>query len=125
MIIAVPVFDDGLKIFTNTGHSPYFAIFEQKGKGMFKSFDLLEMRTNPRGNKEAEKGCSHSEDEDTEAHIHGHLVLAEMVKGVDIVLVKHACANTTKVMQNAGAKICKIPQNIQMAKEALSQANMQ
>ena len=30
MKIAVPVYDESLKIFGNTGHTPFFAVFEQK-----------------------------------------------------------------------------------------------
>ena len=36
MKVAVPVFDESLRIFGNTGHTPFFAVFEQKNSGMFK-----------------------------------------------------------------------------------------
>ncbi len=119
MKVAVPVFDEGLDIFKNTGHSPYFAIFELKGTGAFKSFSLIEMRKNPRGDKESEQGCSHGA-ESREEHIKGHSVLADIVKDIDVVLIQSACKNTAFVMEEAGAMLAKIPQNIQKAKDALA-----
>lgn len=73
MKIAIPLKNEAQEIFTNAGHTPFFGIFEVKGSGMFKKFDLVEMRENPRVNLEAEMGCSHSHDdsescEEKEAH---------------------------------------------------------
>ena len=94
MKVAVPVFDESLRIFGNTGHTPFFAVFEQKGSGMFKQFNLLELRENPRGNVEASEGCSHKDSDMTQeeqiAHKLEHNVLGEIIKDCQAVLVKKA-----------------------------------
>lgn len=122
MKIAVPVYDESLKIFGNTGHTPFFAVFEQKGRGMFKQFSLLELRENPRGNIHASEGCSHKDEEMSEAeqiaHKLEHNVLGEIIKDCQAVLVKKACKNTAKVFGECGIKICKIEPDCQNAKDS-------
>ncbi len=122
MRIAVPVYDESLKIFGNTGHTPFFAIFEQKGAGMFKKIDLLELRENPRGNKEASEGCSHKDEEmsaeEQMAHKQEHNILGEIIKDCAVVLVKKACPNTARVFNERGIKVCKVDSNCQIAQDS-------
>lgn len=123
MKIAVPVFDESLRVFNNTGHTPFFAIFEQIGSGMFKKIDFIELRKNPRGDKNANEGCSHKDSEMSKeeqiAHKNEHNILGEIIKDCAVVLVKKACQNTTKVFNECGIKICKIEPSCQNAKDAL------
>ena len=122
MKIAVPVYDESLKIFNNTGHTPFFAIFEQSGNGMFKKIDLIELRKNPRGDESANKGCSHKDSEMSKeeqiAHKNEHNILGEIIQDCTAVLVKKACQNTAKVFSERGIKVCKIDINCQNAKDA-------
>lgn len=122
MKIAVPVYDDSLRIFTNTGHAPFFAVFVQNGSGMFKKIDFLELRKNPRGNIEASEGCSHNDndmsDEEKIAHKLEHNVLGEIISDCEVVLLKKACKNTAKVFNEFGIKICKVESNCLNAKDS-------
>ena len=122
MKIAIPVYDDSLRIFTNTGHTPFFAIFEQVGSGMFKKIDFVELRHNPRGNVEVSEGCSHNDSDMSEeeqiAHKLEHNILGEIIKDCQVVLVKKACKNTAKVFNEYGIKICKIETNCLNAKDS-------
>lgn len=122
MKIAIPVYDDSLRIFTNTGHTPFFAIFEQVGSGMFKKIDFVELRQNPRGNVEASEGCSHNDSDMSEeeqiAHKLEHNILGEIIKDCQVVLVKKACKNTAKVFNECGIKICKVESNCLNAKDS-------
>lgn len=123
MKIAIPVFDENLEIFNNTGHTPFFAIFKQSGNGMFKTIDFIELRKNPRGDKAANNGCTHKHDQmDEEKHIahkNSHNVLGEIIQDCAVVLLKKACQNTAKVFNEYGIKICKIDGSCQNAKDAL------
>ena len=122
MKIAIPVYNEALDIFGNTGHTPFFAIFEQKGSGMFKKIDFVELRQNPRGNVEASGGCSHKDEdmskEEQIAHKNEHNILGEIIQDGEIVLVKKACKNTAKVFEENGIRICKIGQDCQNAKDS-------
>ncbi|PZT47443.1 hypothetical protein B6S12_09020 [Helicobacter valdiviensis] len=124
MKIAVPVYDENLKIFENTGHTPYFAIFKQVGEGMFKKIDLLELRENPRANIHANKGCSHKDEdmsqEEQIAHKKEHDVLGEIIKDCQVVLVKMACKNTAKVFNECGIKICRVAPQVTFAKDSFA-----
>lgn len=122
MKIAVPVYDENLKIFNNTGHTPFFAIFMQSGAGMFKKIDFVELRKNPRGDISASAGCSHNDDamseEEKIAHKKEHNVLGEILHDCSVVLVKKACQNTAKVFKERGIKVCKMDAKCQVAKDA-------
>ncbi|MCI5969460.1 NifB/NifX family molybdenum-iron cluster-binding protein [Helicobacter sp.] len=123
MKIAIPVFDESLKVFNNTGHTPFFAIFEQSGNGMFKKIDYIELRKNPRGDENANRGCAHKDEQMSEeeqiAHKNEHNVLGEIIHDCAVVLVKKACQNTAKVFNERGIKVCKMDRNCQSAKDAL------
>lgn len=123
MKIAIPVFDKNLQIFNNTGHTPFFAIFEQIGSGMFRKIDFIELRKNPRGDESANAGCSHKDSDMSEeeqiAHKNEHNVLGEIIQDCAVVLVKKACQNTAKVFNERGIKVCKIEASCQNAKDAL------
>jgi predicted Fe-Mo cluster-binding NifX family protein len=125
MRIAIPVKSEKFDIFTNTGHTPFFAIFEVAGSGMFKSTNLVELRENPRVNLEAEFGCSHEEgdhecDHDAEQHKKEHEILGSLVKDCEVVLVKKACKNSASVFKEVGVDVWKVPQNISEGKQAIS-----
>ncbi|MDR1910733.1 MAG: hypothetical protein LBQ52_00080 [Helicobacteraceae bacterium] len=66
MRVAVPVHNEGLKSFTNAGHAPFFAVFDVSGNGAFRSVKLAELRANPRVNLEAEDGCEHERQPESE-----------------------------------------------------------
>lgn len=125
MKIAVPVKNEALDLFANAGHAPFFAIFEMKGGGMFKTFDLCELRDNPRVNMEAEQGCQHDHDHDNmteeeeKEHEQGHNVLATLVEGCNIFLTKKACKHTAETIKAQGVEIRKIPEEVLNAKNAL------
>lgn len=123
MKIAIPVFNENLQVFNNTGHTPFFAIFKQSGEGMFKKIDFIELRKNPRGDENANAGCSHKDsimrEEEQIAHKNEHNVLGEILQDCAIVVVKKACQNTAKVFNERGIKMCKMDINCQSAKEAL------
>lgn len=108
MKVAVPVKNRELDLFANAGHAPYFAIYQQKGSGMFRSFELLELRDNPRVNMEAEFGCQR---EGEEHHEHGddeHAVLGELVHDCSKVGVIKACERAAKAMNERGAQVVKL-----------------
>ena len=111
MKIAIPVYDEKLDIFGNTGHTPFFAIFEQKGSGMFKKIDFVELRQNPRGNVEASGGCSHKDEdmskEEQIAHKNEHNVLGEIIHDCKIVLVKKLVKIPQRFLKNVGLRFAK------------------
>ncbi|MDD6055164.1 MAG: hypothetical protein SOW25_06005 [Helicobacter sp.] len=122
MKIAVPVYDESLRVFNNTGHAPFFAIFTQSGGGMFKKIDFLELRRNPRGDISASEGCAHNDSDMSEeekiAHKKEHDILGEIIKDCAVVLVKKACKNTAKVFNERGIKVCKMDSSCQVAKDS-------
>ena len=48
MKIAIPVKDENLAFFPNAGHTPKFAVYTMAGSGMFRSFNLDNVKNNPR-----------------------------------------------------------------------------
>lgn len=111
MKIAVPVVDDTLKMAGNAGHTPYFAIFNLKG-GMFKSFELECLRANPKvageddhHDHDEHHTCDH--DENDMEHIRAHDTMAQAIEDCDYLVVKMACKNTAKSMNNVGIKLQK------------------
>jgi predicted Fe-Mo cluster-binding NifX family protein len=110
MKVAVPVKDTNLSFFGNAGHTPYFAVYTIKGGGMFKSFDLEDVRPNPRNDLDHEHEdeghqCSHSHED--EAHVQEHFKMGEVLKDCDFLVTKSACKNTAKAMENYGVSIKK------------------
>jgi len=126
MKVAIPVKNKAFDIFKNTGHTPFFAIFEIEKKGMFKTFSFLELRNNPRVNLEAEDGCSHEHgnhecEHDEEEHKKEHLILGDLVKDCDYILVKKACKNSASVFEENSVKIWKIPEGISSSDRAIAE----
>jgi predicted Fe-Mo cluster-binding NifX family protein len=111
MKIAVPVYDDSLKLFDNAGHSPYFGVFSVSGSGMFAQTSLEELRQNPRDDIdhecESEHGHSCDHDHDDEEHVKKHDLLASKLSDCDYIVVKRACKNTMLGLQRAGVKVKK------------------
>ncbi len=111
MKIAVPVLDESLKMAGNAGHTPYFAVFSLSG-GMFKSFALEGLRINPKAaaddhhhDHDAPHTCDH--DADDVEHIRAHDTMAEAIEDCDYLVVRMACKNTAKSMNNVGVKLQK------------------
>lgn len=108
MKIAVPVKDNNLQFFGNAGHTPYFAVFMLKGSGMFRSFELEEVRENPRtdlDHHDEEHHCSH--DAEDEAHVKEHLKMGDALEDCDYLVVRRACKNTAKARAEHDIKIKK------------------
>jgi len=110
MKIAIPVKDENLSFFPNAGHTPKFAVYTMSGSGMFKSFNLDEIKQNPRSdidhsNPEEEHTCDHSHD-DAE-HIEQHNRMGRALKECDYIVVKKACKNTAKSFTSEGIKLVK------------------
>lgn len=127
MKVAVPVKDDSLIFFPNAGHAPYFAIFEVKGSGMFRSFALERVISNPKveGEDDHHHGddenhvCDH--DEGDIEHIKKHDLMSEAIKDCDYIVVKKACKNTVNSMSNAGIKVKKYGGDSNEAKKVLAE----
>lgn len=124
MKIAIPVNDESLKFFENAGHSPFFAIYETVGSGMFRSVKHLETIKNPRTDIELgdeDHKCNH----DDEDHVKQHLVMGEALKGCDYLITKKACKNTAKAMSENGIAIFKTDSDLgeasQIVQSSLSQ----
>lgn len=110
MRVAIPVHNESLKIFKNAGHTPFFAVYELNGSGMFKSFKLVELRANPRINADHEHECEDAHGKchhegDAEEHKNDHRIMAEIVKDCGILGVDKACKNTKIVFEEAGIKV--------------------
>ncbi len=110
MKVAVPVHDNTLRFFGNAGHTPYFAVYTIKGGGMFKSFDLEDIRANPRTDldhehEDEDHHCSHGHDD--EAHVKEHFKMGEVIEDCEFLVAKRACKNTAAAMANHGVKIKK------------------
>lgn len=110
MKIAIPVKDENLSFFPNAGHTPKFAVYTMSGSGMFKSFNLDEIKQNPRSdidhsNPEEEHACDHSHD-DAE-HIEQHNKMGRVLKECNYIVVKKACKNTAKSFTSEGIKLVK------------------
>lgn len=122
MKIAVSVRDEALNIYNNAGHTPYFAIYEKKGAGMFQNYVFTELRPNPRmaGADQAEiddseNGCSHDDRPDQEAEETKRLSMADAIKDCDWLVTPMACKNTARVMGEAGVKIKRLPKEVRKA----------
>ncbi|MCW8821935.1 MAG: hypothetical protein OQK45_06885 [Sulfurovum sp.] len=110
MKVAVPVKDKSLNFFGNAGHTPYFAVYNVKGGGMFKSFELADLRQNPRTDldhehEEDDHHCNH--DHNDEAHVQEHFIMGKVLEDCDFLIVKRACKNTAAAMANYGVVIKK------------------
>ncbi len=109
MKVAVPVQDASLQFFDNAGHTPYFAVYTVKGGGMFKSFELENLRPNPRTDldheHEEDHQCGHHHDD--EAHIQEHYSMGKVLEDCDFLIVKRACKNTAAAMANYGVTLKK------------------
>jgi predicted Fe-Mo cluster-binding NifX family protein len=123
MKIAIGVVDNGLIFYGNAGHAPYFAIYELKGAGMFKSFTLEELRENPKmkGHEFEEDGkhtCKH--DGDDEAHVSAHFKMADAIKDCDYMVLNRGCKNTMNAFKSEGIKVQKYTGDLSNAKEIVS-----
>ena len=112
MKVAVPIKDKSLNLFGNAGHTPYFAVYNVKGGGMFKSFELENIRPNPRTDLDHEHEhedevhhCNH--DHEDEAHVQEHFTMGKVLEDCDFLIVKRACKNTAAAMANYGVVIKK------------------
>jgi len=113
MKIAIPVKDETLTFIDNAGHTPNFAIYEMNGAGMFRSFKLQEIRSNPRTDldhhhddeEDEHHVCSHGSD-DAE-HVAQHFKMGEVLEDCEYLVVKRACKNTANAMKNYGVKLVK------------------
>lgn len=133
MRVAVPVWDEGLKIFKNAGHTPFFAIFDQAGSGMFKSFNFVELRANPRVKDDHEHACesektgkcSHEGDSEEEkiAHKEEHRVMAQILSDCKYLVADKCCKNTKLTMNDAGIEVS-VVHGEEFAKNALTKAKL-
>ena len=133
MRIAVPVWDESLKIFKNAGHTPFFAIFDQSGAGMFKSYNLVELRANPRVKDdhehecESEKTgkCDHEGATEAEklAHKEEHRVMGEILGDCKYLVADKCCKNTKLIMNDAGVDVVAI-HGEEFAKNAIMKAKL-
>ncbi len=129
MKVAIPVKDDSLTFFANAGHTPYFAVYNIKGAGMFKSFELDVIRPNPRSHAnhhhDDEEGhvCSH--DHEDEKHAKTHDVMGEAISDCEFIVVKTICKNTAAAFTNQGIKIKKYNGEADKANIILSQVSAQ
>jgi len=110
MKIAIPVKDENLLFFPNAGHTPKFAVYTMTGSGMFRSFNLEEVKNNPRTdidheNPEEEHNCDHRHDDAD--HIEQHNKMGRVLTDCNYVVVKKACKNTAKSFTSQGIKLVK------------------
>jgi len=128
MKISVPVYGEDLIFFGNAGHTPFFAIFNLNGTGMFKSFTLDSIRKNPRTDLDDhshDEGHSCSHDHDDEEHVRQHQVMADVLKDCDYIVVNRACKNTVNSMKNIGVKVVKCDLKGTAANEVLAKTSVQ
>lgn len=128
MKVAIPVKDDSLTFSANAGHTPYFAVYNIKGGGMFKSFELDEVRPNPRtdidhDHDDSEHVCSH--DHGDEEHAKAHYVMGDAISDCAYIVVKMACKNTAAAFTKKGIKIKKYNGEADKANVILSQVSAQ
>lgn len=123
MKIAVPVKDENRMLFGNAGHTPYFAVYNVIGNGVFKSFAFEELRKNPRSDldheHDEEHHCDH--DHDDEEHVREHQTMADAIEDCDYLIVKKACKNTVKSMANLGISAVKYTGSASKADAILSE----
>lgn len=110
MKIAIPVKDENLGFFPNAGHTPKFAIYTMAGADMFKSFNLDEIKQNPRTdidhtNPEEHHACNHSHDDAD--HIEQHNKMGKVLTDCKYIVVKKACKNTAMSFTSEGIKVIK------------------
>lgn len=110
MKIAIPVKDETLTFFPNAGHTPKFAVFTMAGSGMFRSFNLEEVKNNPRNDidhshPEEEHDCDH--DHNDADHIEQHNKMGRVLTDCDYIVVKKACKNTANSFTSQGIKLIK------------------
>lgn len=125
MKIAVPVKDENRILFGNAGHTPYFAVYNVNGSGMFKSFAFEALRKNPRSDLDHEHDdgeghhCHH--DHDDEEHVREHQRMADAIEDCDYLVVKKACKNTVKSMASLGIAVTKYTGSAPKADAILSE----
>jgi len=127
MKVAIPVKDDSLTFFANAGHTPFFAVYNIKGAGMFKSFELEAVRPNPRTDIDLDDDhaeghlCEH--DDGDEEHAKAHYVMGEAISDCDFIVVKMACKNTAAAFTKQGIKIKKYSGETEKANIVLSKVS--
>lgn len=128
MKIAVPVKSTHLQFFGNAGHTPFFAVFTLKGSGIFKSFELEEVRKNPRTDlhdHDEEEGHHCSHDHDDEIHVKEHQKMGDTLKDCHYLVVSRACKNTARSMAEHDIKIQKYIGKGLEAKQILQELSTQ
>ena len=110
MKIAIPVRDENLIFFPNAGHTPKFAIYTITGSGMFRTFKLEEVKSNPRSDinhehPEEEHKCDHVHDDNE--HIEQHNKMGRILTDCKYIVVRKACKNTAKSFTEQGIKLIK------------------
>eukprot|EP01155_Anaeramoeba_flamelloides_P001957 Anaeramoba_flamelloidesa1056697_185.p1 GENE.a1056697_185~~a1056697_185.p1 ORF type:complete len:131 (+),score=7.36 a1056697_185:38-430(+) len=110
MKIAIPVKDENLGFFPNAGHTPKFAVYTMAGSGMFKSFNLEDIKQNPRSDidhehPDEEHACDH--DHDDAEHVEQHNKMGRALKECNYIVVKTACKNTANSFTSEGIKLVK------------------
>jgi len=129
MKVAIPVKDDSLIFFSNAGHTPYFAVYNIKGAGMFKSFELEAVRPNPRTDidhtHDDDEGHTCSHDKGDEEHAKAHYIMGEAISDCEFIVVKMACKNTAAAFTKQGIKIKKYNGEADKANIILSKVSAQ
>jgi predicted Fe-Mo cluster-binding NifX family protein len=99
------------------------------GTGMFKSFKLAEIRSNPRNDldhehedEEGSHDCSHSHD-DAE-HIAQHDKMGRVLEDCNYIVVSRACKNTVNSMKNNGVSVVKYNGNAPKADAILREVSV-
>ena len=114
MKIAIPVKDEKLTFFSNAGHTPKFAIYNQKGSGMFRSFALEKIIPNPRtdinyNDALKEHHCNHSHNDTTSIQQHTKMGIA--LSDCTYIVVQKACKNSVDSFTSQGIKLVKYSGN--------------
>jgi len=105
MRIAVPVYDEGLEVFTRVGQAPYFAIFNQ---GAYEGLRENLHAVRHKDHHDHHEGGHHHVEAHTKEGVEGHKKDLSNLHDIDVILVRAVGPNMKEALETIGIQVVKV-----------------